>query len=556
MIKIYIFILFFFSLFVCSAQWTYNVSVNTTVTAAPKNQQHIHMVTDAFNGAIITWEDNRNSATNSTDIYAQRLNGSGITKWALNGIAVCTSTGTQKSSAITEAGNGAVIIAWEDNRSGNYDIYAQKIDSSGNILWPADGIIVCNKPTNQKAPKLVSDNTGGAIIVWEDSVNFYFDIYAQRISANGLPLWTNNGVAICTAPNVQNNPRIDFGTAGGAIITWQDKRNNSDYDIYAQSINVTGLTQWATDGVVICNAINTQSNPKIEPDGSNGAIIAWEDKRNALDYDIFAQRINSTGVTQWAGNGLSVVSTPSNQSAADMKYLGGNLVAFSWKDNRSGAYAVYAQLLTLSGNPQLATNGVQLSTGLKSINPNNISDQFGGVIISWQDSTSNGWNVSSQKINSSAIQQWNAGGIVISNAAEDQINITQIADGLGGAIFSWEDHRNTTDYDIFAQHVNSDGTTLTGIKDPTANTKLNAECYPNPINSYSKIRLNNNATNSDWFIIIHDTFGKTIWTKTLKADEFINVGHLDLSEGLYFYSITMKNNPGKTNGKFIKTASH
>lgn len=555
MIKFYFLTFSLLSLY-CTAQWTPNVSINTNVTASTKNQQHIHMASDALNGTIITWEDHRNSATSSSDIYAQRMNSSGIAKWFLNGIAVCTNSATQKSSALTEAGNGDVIIAWEDNRSGNYDIYAQKIDSSGNILWAADGIIVCNKPTNQKAPKLVSDNAGGAIIVWEDSLNFYFDVYAQRVSASGLPLWTTNGVAVCTAPNVQNNPRIDLGSLGGAIVTWQDKRNNADYDIYAQSLNSAGAAQWATDGVIICNAINTQSNPKIEPDGSNGAFIAWEDKRNALDYDIYAQRINSAGVTQWGANGLSVVNTASNQSATDMKYLGGNLVSISWKDIRSGNFAVFTQLLNLSGAPQLAANGIQLSTGLKSINPNNISDGFGGVIISWQDSTANGWNVSAQKINSSGVQLWNAGGTVISNATNNQINVTQISDGLGGAIFSWEDYRNTTDYDIFAQHIFSNGSTVDGINDLTPDTKLNAECYPNPISSFSKIRLNNNATNSDWSIIINDLSGKSIFTESLKGNEFVNIGRLVFSEGLYFYSITIKDNPTTINGKFIKTVSH
>ncbi|MGZ4098956.1 MAG: hypothetical protein ACXVNM_08755, partial [Bacteroidia bacterium] len=465
----------------CSAQWTSNVSSNTPVSTVIKSQQKVHMSPDGANGAVITWEDNRNSSAGSTDIYAQRINSAGYTKWLNNGISVCSNTASQQSPAITDVGNGDVIITWQDNRAGNYDIYAQKIDSSGNILWSADGIVVCNKSTNQKGPKIIGDNAGGAIIVWEDSLNFYWDIYAQRISSSGNALWAPNGVAVCTAQNTQNNPRIDLGLAGGAIITWQDKRNNSDYDIYAQSMDASGVAQWTANGVAICNSINTQSNPKIEPDGSNGAVIAWEDKRNGIDYDIYAQRINSSGVIQWASNGLAVASTSFNQSAPEMKFLGGNAVCVSWKDARNGSFAIYTQLINLSGTTLLSNNGIQLSSGIKSINPNNIADGTGGVVIAWQDSTASGWNISAQKLNSLGIAQWPVGGVTVSNAVDDQLNAAQVADGSGGAIFAWEDHRNGTDYDVYSQRIYSNGTTVTSINETEREAQPNAICFPNPV---------------------------------------------------------------------------
>ena len=203
-------------------------------------------------------------------------------------------------------------------RAGNYDIYAQKIDSSGNILWTSNGVAVCSKTTAQKSPKIVDDNAGGAYIVWEDSLNFYWDIYAQHINSNGTLAWASGGVSICSAPNLQSNPRIDVDGLGGAIITWQDKRNNFDYDIYAQ-------------------------------------------------------RINSSGVVQWTANGISVCGATNNQSAIDMKYVGSSGLVLSWKDERINANEIYTQLVSLSGIAQLASNGIKLSNALKSLSPNVIS---------------------------------------------------------------------------------------------------------------------------------------------------------------------------------------
>lgn len=532
------------------AQWNINNSINTPVAVAPKSQSSVHTASDSNGGIVMAWDDNRNAATTLEDIYAQRLNASGVRKWTLYGTVICNDAATQKNSSIIEADNGSTIIVWEDNRAGNYDIYAQKIDSSGNTLWTTNGVAVCNKTTTQKSPKIVGDNAGGAIIVWEDSLNFYWDIYAQRISSTGTLLWTTGGVGICTAANTQANPRIDIDGLGGAIFTWQDKRNNSDYDIYAQRVNSSGVVQWAANGVVICNSINTQSNPRIEPDGSNGALIGWIDKRNGLDNNIYLQRINASGVVQWSANGVSVCAAANNQSALDMKYIGSTGVVLSWKDDRVSANEIYTQLVSLSGTVQLATNGIKISNGLKSINPNTISDGAGGAIIAWQDSTSLGWDISSQKLNSNGVIQWANGGVTVSNAGDDQVNPAQVSDGNGGAIYAWDDHRNGTDYDIYAHHLYFDGTSTVGINE-LLKQSVRSVCYPNPISSTSAIQLISNSVNKDWEISIYDAFGRLLENQQLQANEKFPINAEKYEAGIYFYFINLKNEQTLSKGSFI-----
>jgi hypothetical protein len=539
---------------VVSAQWNTNPSINTPVCIATKSQNNTHAVPDTKGGAILVWDDNRNSVTGSTDIYAQRIKNNGFGKWTMNGIAVCSNTLTQKSVAITGSGiDGSAIVTWEDNRAGNNDIYAQKIDSSGNVLWTTDGIAVCSKTTSQKNPKLISDNAGGAIIVWEDSVNFYWDIYAQRISSSGALLWATNGVAVCAAPNIQINPKIDVDDLGGAVITWQDKRNSTDYDIYAQRLNPSGIIQWAANGVVVCNSIGVQNNPRIEPDGSNGALISWIDKRVGTDYDIYAQRISASGTAMWASNGVAVCSAANNQTAQDMKYLGSNGVVIAWKDDRSGKFDIYAQQLNLSGVAQLTNNGVLLSnsSSIKSINPNTISDGLGGSIIAWQDSTAAGFDIYSQKLNSTGSVLWTTGGIAISIASDDQINPTQVTDGNGGAIYAWEDRRNAVDYEIYAHHIYSIGNASV-VREITSD-KLSAAIYPNPVSNNSIIELTNNAKHVNWEVVVFDIYGKQVNHQLLDADETYNLNAAELSSGIYFYAIELTDKSASTKGKFIYT---
>lgn len=140
---------------------------------------------------------------------------------------------------------------------------------------------VCNFQGHQQNIQMVTDNAGGAILTWTDTRNGETkDIYAQRIDANGNLLWNADGIAICTAPNEQFTPKIISDAVNGAIITWEDRRISNDGDIYAQRINGNGLVQWTINGVTVCNATGSQSMPQITYDGYNGAIIAWTDGRN------------------------------------------------------------------------------------------------------------------------------------------------------------------------------------------------------------------------------------------------------------------------------------
>jgi len=146
--------------------------------------------------------------------------------WQYNGKEVCSSIDQQSAHALCSDGEGGAIIAWYDLRSGiDRDIYSQKIDSKGNILWNINGTEICTYDYDQGAPLICTDGYGGAIIAWVDERDIFGDIYAQRINSDGNTLWTPNGTGICVGiPYEQPNPRVCSDGTGGAIITWPDYR--------------------------------------------------------------------------------------------------------------------------------------------------------------------------------------------------------------------------------------------------------------------------------------------------------------------------------------------
>jgi hypothetical protein len=97
--------------------------------------------------------------------------------------------------------------------------------------------------------------------------------------------------AISAATSDQDSPTIVNDGSGGEIISWRDDRSGINSDIYAQRINASGAVQWTTNGVAICTATGDQAYPSILSDGTGGAIITWDDHRSGTNYDIYAQRI-------------------------------------------------------------------------------------------------------------------------------------------------------------------------------------------------------------------------------------------------------------------------
>ncbi|TFF85440.1 MAG: hypothetical protein EU551_04015, partial [Promethearchaeota archaeon] len=240
------------------------------------------LCSDGSGGAYITW--------NYGDIYAQRISSSGTLYWATSGVTICDASSTQEYPEIIKDGSDNAVIVWHDYRIGAYpDIYAQRINGSGDVQWASNGIGVCTAGLRQWYPQISTDLVNGTYITWHDYRNSNYDIYAQRLNSSGQNYWASNGIAISNSTGNQEWPMICSDEVGGAIVTWQ-----SGGDIYTQRVNETGNIYWPNNGAAICTASSTQQNPIIYPDGAEGAYIIWEDYRSesysTIWGDLYAQR--------------------------------------------------------------------------------------------------------------------------------------------------------------------------------------------------------------------------------------------------------------------------
>jgi len=349
--------------------------------------------------------------------------------WPQFGRALSATPSVQRGPTSVPDGAGGAIVTWVDLRSPPVFIYAQHVLATGEVDagWPPNGRPLLTNPLaftdpleTQGSASIVSDGAGGAVVAWEDgpTTGNERDIYAQHVKASGAVDggWPANGRALCVANGLQGSPRIVSDGVGGAIVTWQDGRNAPGdlADIFAQHILASGVVDpnWPVNGVALCTAPRAQIGPRIIEDGLGGAIVAWFDARSTVTgEDVYAQHLLGSGAVDpaWPVNGLALCTAPGTQVASGIATDGTHGAIVTWSDARDGISHIYAQRVLPSG----------------AIAP--------------------GWPIN---------------GRAVSTSGADERSPDLVSDGAGGAVISWEFAREVR-HNMRAQHV-----LASGILDP------------------------------------------------------------------------------------------
>jgi len=442
------------------------------VSTGTGNRYRQRIIPFDSNTALIIWQDGRSDAG---DIYAQRISlTSGVAFWTSGGLVVSAASGEQSYSVVCQSGEGEAIAAWQDERTGSDDeIFAQKIDEDGNILWTAGGVPVSTGTGGRSQVALVADSNDGAIIAWKDDRNgaSEADIRVQRISSDSNKLWHWDGVVISSASGAQVSPRIVTDGQGGAIVVWQDNRSGA-YDIYAQHISSSGVCLWQTNGIGVCVANDDQQRPEIASDGSGGAVIVWQDDRAGLDYDdIYASRLNENGDFLWGANGKCVCGNSGLQQMPVICHHDDGSSVFAWVDFKNDASGdVWAQRFDSFGNAQWGANGQAVCWAeheqgcvgfISKTEPGTRCMEVwpasgGATLMIWADkrNLTTNLDIYGQKAGMDGLAQWDSNGTVVCQAANIQQYPVLVWDNYTGLVCVWQDKRSGTGYwDVYAQRV-------------------------------------------------------------------------------------------------------
>lgn len=468
------------------SQWNSNAAINNLVVNTPEADYEPLCLTDGIYGSIIIF---RTAVNGDYNIYAQKISAAGDIAWgsSTSPVAICDTVGEQYSFNAVADGAGGAFVAWEDYRNeADNEIYIQRISSAGAVLWAGNGIRVTQTDDiDESTVVLCADGNGGVILAWDgDNNTNNIQVYVQRYGSDGAAQWQQNGVQACTALGFRNTCGIVKDGSGGAIMFFNDSRDDinstiygtskwTDQNIYAQRLSSIGTPLWGNNGVAVCKAAGNQDGytyryNTVISDGNGGAFIAFEDTRNDgpnfYSTDIYAQKLNNNGIFQWTANGVKITTAAGSQfiNTAISDESGGIIVG--WTDASDSH--VYTQKINGSGLPSWTDNGITVSPVLsQSTNPVVVPDGAGNYIYCFVNYVSGVQGICAQKIDPAGGLQWGINGVAVHNFPYPSPQYPSIVfSGDQSVIISWNETRDdtTTGSDIFASKVLSNGD-LAGI---------------------------------------------------------------------------------------------
>ncbi len=518
--------------------------------------QNVNLIANA-NGIHFLWADDRAYNSHGKEIYLQSIDSEGSLYYEENGVPLISNSNV-KYNSLTSCYNpesDLISIVWEEEIEYIPKVLANAVNSSGTLLWGNESLALCSNDNSQTDAKM-SFYSDFFYAGWTDNnYNWPYptvDIYAQKIDEAGNLLWGSEGAMIT---NLYGEDYLQ--DIIGRCYVWRNSES-SNYNLYAKLVDENGTTAvgWEENGKLISELEGTGYSLNVSGFiTSQGYLIIWEDWQ-ASEADIIAQIITEDGIILWQDGGLPLVDYEEwqhNYSAIFDDELSNLYIV--WEDYRTNNHGdIYTQKFDENGAELWQTGSVMLSEGR---NPN-LAKIGEYILIVWEVEDEDYTNdIKAQLLNQAGEPQWQQGGIVICDAFHDQVEPEIQVIDAENFVIGWKDNRageygeNTIIYtSIYTQKIYV-GPTFTPDDILNAITTKLHQNHPNPFNPTTTIEFSI-QNDSQIEICIYNIKGQKI--KTLAHNDFTKGSHSiiwngkdmnknSVSSGIYFYKLIVS---GKT----------
>lgn len=310
---------------------------------------------------------------------------------------------------------------------------------TASAQWSSDSTVnlqICDLAGEQVLPKIQPTSDGGCFVSWFDQRSGSYCVYLQRLNYQGEPQFTENGLLVSDHP--QQTWLVDYSMAvdneDNAVLAFSDVRfTEGELDVAVYKISGAGNFLWGPDGINLSDTTEAgfEPNPSVAVTQDNNCVFSWG-KSASAEVLIF-QKLAPDGTKLWGNWGIVMESPDSDLSSPVLIPSGQDSVIAMWK-NSTGSFPMtvthlYADMFDIDGNGTWGSTPVLIYDG--------------GAITPW-------------------------------SLPE------MIPDGSGGAVCSWYDAPSLSEFNVWVQHLNKNGSILYPMNGAQASTNSSDRLHMNP----------------------------------------------------------------------------
>ncbi|MBP9079671.1 MAG: T9SS type A sorting domain-containing protein [Flavobacteriales bacterium] len=442
------------------AQWTSDVSVNTTVRAVTSGEAAVPLTTEGPDGSTyVCWFEN---GSGEYQLRMQRLDAGGNRLWDIAGLVV--SDHPQNSAIfrydLQSDGDGKAIVAFQDERTGVLDIVAYKIAPDGTFIWGPDGVELPTTGSTGLSPRVAALENGNTVVTWSTDHDPGRVAY-QLITPNGSLLLPE--AATLSASTRLSRP-VPIATDDGGFILQYALEGSSflaPATMKAQRFNAAGTAVWADPVTVSSKTISGFFFPQPVSDEEDGLYVAFNtgNPDNASYTDVYVQRVRANG-TLWSAEGTRLDNSATTQKFTAGKGLvlmendgqDGLMVPMQVTDGSQGQSGVAVQRVDTAGVRQLGNGAVTvIPVSAQYVQPWDIAATHDGAVIAHQSGAFGQVHLAATRVDLSGATVWVPAqmDLCTANSNKDDLQLTEEEDGQVVAV--WKDDRSPEG--IYAQHI-------------------------------------------------------------------------------------------------------
>ncbi|MBC8191675.1 MAG: T9SS type A sorting domain-containing protein [Candidatus Marinimicrobia bacterium] len=456
------------------------------------------IVSTSDGGSYVAWLTSGNF-----HIYLQRLDINGDPQWNPGGILVSDAPNSSWIAVyhmnLAVDGEDNAIISTVDTRTGNWEVYAYKIDPDGNAVWNENGLALSVNGRDNISPRLVVETSDNSVIVtWSDD---YSSLRLQRISSDGQVLWGTSGINASTFNASLMSPQ-PVQSSDGHILVQAVKQTGSfpalSSQVIMQKYALDGTAQWSfwlpladPVGFPLGNWLQD-----IQPDLNGGAFSSWTEMTGQNQTGKI-QSVSDTGTLEWTS------ATEASTSASNFRVSPRLALA----NDSSGVYTVWGesdaaqinrgilvQRIDTTGTRMWGDGGLVVEPmGLSSFLDINTDQVENDLLLSYIRQYSFGtMDIFASRLETDGSFVWNAERVPVTNSAAEKSDLSMTR-GPGCTFLTWSEAGG-----IKAHCLLDDGSL--GIPGETPRDTLNY--FPLLVNSGMVLASEIDTTT---FMIVHST---------------------------------------------------